>query len=275
MGSQDEGHLRGAVGGDSETRAEGASSQQGAAPAPALVAEIEAYSSTGTSGRGKSSRSGGDDKDDEEEEEEAEQEEEDEDENSGTQAKGKRCTIRTVTEVHRAVPPAKNARTEKRRKKVKMYQNLIDAGITGQKFKRWCQYAFRGTGAKKRRATVDEVLKTWGLPEGVRQLVEAMIDHAPHEQQGFPNTGKPNQQRALLEECFWHWGEKFPLDQNCLDLLGGFLDDIIKQLPTLTYQRLDERPRELSPMLPQVHVQDAGVHRCVRGFSRWSSCLDR
>ena len=101
--------------------------RQGAAPAPALVAEIEAYSSTGTSGRGKSSRSGGDDKADEEEEEEAEQEEEDEDENSGTQAKGKRCTIRTVTEVHRAVPPAKKARTEKRRKKVKKYQNWSSA----------------------------------------------------------------------------------------------------------------------------------------------------
>ena len=56
----------------------------------------------------------------------------------------------TVAEVHRAAPPAKKARTEKRKKKVKKYQNLIDA--------RWCQYAFRGTGAKKRRATVDEVL---------------------------------------------------------------------------------------------------------------------
>ena len=62
-----------------------------------------------------------------------------------------------------------------------------------------------------------------------------MINKAPHKQQGFPNTSKPDQQHALLEECFWHWGEKFPLDQNCLDLLGSFLDDIIKQLPTLTY----------------------------------------
>ena len=92
-------------------------------------------------------------------------------------------------------------------------------------------------------------------------MVVKILNFAPYAYQGFPNTGKPNEQRALLEECWYHWGEKHALGQESLDLLGEFLDNIIKQLPTLTYNDSTERPRELSPMLPQVHVQDAGVHR--------------
>ncbi len=87
-----------------------------------------------------------------------EEDEEDEEEDSGTQAKGTEGITHTVAEVHRAAPLAKKARTKKRKKKVKKYQNLIDAGITDLKFKRWCQDAFRGTGAKKCR---NKVLKTY------------------------------------------------------------------------------------------------------------------
>ena len=223
--------LKATIDAPKETRPPKARARTTARPSNTVVEQIDAFSGKRAAlYKNAEAGSSQDAKEEEESEEEQDEEEEEQAAADGTRYLGLSSADRPQGE-----PPAKRARTGKRTKKVKRYRDLIDAGITGDKFVRWVQFSMRGISARQRSEVAESVMTDWGVVADVKQMVVKILNFAPYAYQGFPNTGKPNEQRALLEECWYHWGEKHALGQESLDLLGEFLDNIIKQLPTLTY----------------------------------------
>ena len=101
------------------------------------------------------------------EEEESEEEQDDEEEEQAA-ADGTRYLGLSSADRPQGEPPAKRARTGKRTKKVKRYRDLIDAGITGDKFVRWVQFSMRGISARQRSEVAESVMTDWGVVADVK-----------------------------------------------------------------------------------------------------------
>ena len=156
--------LKATIDAPKETRPPKARARTTARPSNTVVEQIDAFSGK-RAALYKNAEAGS--SQDAKEEEESEEEQDDEEEEQAA-ADGTRYLGLSSADRPQGEPPAKRARTGKRTKKVKRYRDLIDAGITGDKFVRWVQFSMRGISARQRSEVAESVMTDWGVVADVK-----------------------------------------------------------------------------------------------------------